>query len=49
MAKMTKAQARKRLQEAQNKVMMCIMSGHITLEQANKVAAPLHRLIERLK
>lgn len=48
-AKLTKAQARKRLQEAKAKVIACAGSGHITLESAAKVCTSLDSLIRRMK
>jgi len=48
-AKLTKAQAKRRLMEAKSKVIACASSSHITLEAAAKVCKDLDRLIARLK
>ena len=45
----TKTQARKRLEEARSKVMLVMMGNYISLEQANKIIAPLSRLIDSPK
>jgi hypothetical protein len=44
-AKLTKAQARKRLKEARDKVFLVMVSGHITMDQANKIIKPLSILM----
>ena len=49
MGKLSKAQARKRLDEARQKVFLVAVSGHITLEQANKAIKPISMMIDRLK
>tara|TARA_R110000803_G_scaffold210714_1_gene283350 strand:- start:1813 stop:1962 length:150 start_codon:yes stop_codon:yes gene_type:complete len=49
MAKMTKAQARKRLKEANSKVMSVLMCEHITADSAVKLNAMLTKCIKRLE
>ena len=49
MTRLTKAQARKRLEEAKSKVILCAGSGHITLEAAAKVCSSLDQLLRRMK
>jgi hypothetical protein len=47
--KMTKAASLKRLKEAKGKVFAVLVAGHITIDQANKILAPLERLIKSMK
>jgi hypothetical protein len=49
MAKMTKAQARKRLKEANSKVMSCLLAEYITADAAVKLNAMLSKCIKRLE
>lgn len=49
MANLTKAQARKRLKEARDKVFLVMLSGHITIDQANKIIKPLSALMDSAK
>jgi hypothetical protein len=49
MVKLTKAQARKRLKEARDKVFLVMVSGHITMDQANKIIKPLSMLMDSAK
>jgi len=49
MAKMTKAAARKRLEEARQKIFAVMVSGHISLEAANKAIKPISMMMGRLK
>jgi len=47
--KFTKSMARRRLDEARQKVFLVMVAGYITIEQANKIIAPLSRLIDSPK
>ena len=47
--KMTKAQARKRLKEANAKVMACLLAEHVTADAAVKLNAMLLKCIKRLE
>jgi hypothetical protein len=49
MAKCTKAQARKRLKEANAKVMACFSSGHVTSADIVKINTLLLKCIKRLE
>ena len=49
MAKLTKSQARKRLEEARSKVFLVLVNSYITVDQANKAIKPLSMMIDRLK
>lgn len=48
MAKMTKRQAAKRLDEARKKVFACIVMGHISMDEGNKAIKPLSQMINKL-
>ena len=49
MAKLTKAGAKRRLEEARSKVFAVCVAGHLTIDQANKVLKPLEGIINRMK
>jgi len=49
LAKLTKAGAKRRLEEARSKVFAVCVAGHLTVDQANKVLKPLEGLINRMK
>lgn len=49
MVKLSKAQARKRLKEAVNKISKVAASGKITFATADKLVDSLNRQIKRLK
>jgi len=49
LANLTKAQARKRLKEARDKVFLVMVNGYITIDQANKIIKPLSMLIDSNK
>jgi hypothetical protein len=46
---MTKAAARKRLKEANAKVMACLLAEHVTADAAVKLNAMLSKCIKRLE
>jgi len=46
---LSKSQARKRLKEARDKVFLVLISGHISIDQANKIIKPLSALMESAK
>jgi hypothetical protein len=48
MAKMTKAQVKRRIVECQRKVVKCLGSGHITMSEAASCLMPLQKLEKKL-
>jgi len=49
MANITKAAARKRLKEARDKIFLVMVSGYITIDQANKAIKPISQMIDSAK
>jgi uncharacterized protein YoaH (UPF0181 family) len=49
MAKMTKTQARRRLNEAANKILNVMLAGHMSSGTAVKIAEQLTKAAKRLK
>lgn len=49
MAKMTKAQARKRLSESKNKLLAVYVADYLTTDQFVKLEAILNRAMNKLK
>lgn len=49
MPKMTKAQARRRLEEARKKVNLVYLEGYISMTQLKAIVEPLGKALVRLK
>jgi|MDSW01.3.fsa_nt_gb hypothetical protein len=48
MGKMTKAQAKKRIDECRKKVVKCLGSGHISMTEAASALRPLDSIFKKL-
>jgi len=48
-AKLTKAQAKKRMEEARSKVYLVVSSGHITIDRASKLINMIDATIRTLE